>query len=302
VRLRGGPIDVGLTGATGHLGSRLLARLLADPDVTRVRSVARRPLPAHPKLVHTRCDLCDPAASAALAGADVLWHLGFSLWRDRSARAVNLRGTSNVLAGKPGRVVLASSAAVYGARPDNPLPIAEDWPPRPNRECPYAADKLTCERRCLDAGPPALALRIGAVLGPHADPRVRQAVSGYRRAVPGVAGANEALQFLDEDDVARALHLAGKSTAVGVLNVAPDDWLSASDVAHLARSRVVRLPLPLLLAGSELAFGLKLLPFGADRTILLNGPLALDSRRTMAALGWRATHTSAAVLAAALGC
>ena len=36
-------------------------------------------------------------------------------------------------------LVLASSAAVYGAWPDNPLPIDEGHEPHPNVECPYAA-------------------------------------------------------------------------------------------------------------------------------------------------------------------
>src|SRR5581483_8527542 len=39
--LRGHSIDVGLTGATGHLGGRLLALLLGDPRIERVRTVAR---------------------------------------------------------------------------------------------------------------------------------------------------------------------------------------------------------------------------------------------------------------------
>jgi nucleoside-diphosphate-sugar epimerase len=297
--------------------------------------VARRPLPAHPKLLHTCCDLRDPAARAALAGVDVLWHLGFSLWRERTgiaglarmawpvgaaartpegdgsrpgpdvggsapASGVNQLGTENVLAAGPGRIVFASSASVYGAWPDNPLPLAEDRQPRPNPECRYANDKLACDQRCLDAGVPAVVLRIGAVLGPHADPRVGGAVSGYRRIVPGVAGTTEALQFLDEEDAADALHLAGKSDAEGILNIAPVDWLTASEVAAVAQSRVVRVPLPLLLGGSEVAFRLGLLPFGSDRAILLNGPLALDSSRAAAALGWRARLTSADVLRAAL--
>jgi nucleoside-diphosphate-sugar epimerase len=197
--------------------------------------------------------------------------------------------------------VFASSAAVYGARPDNPLPLGEDRPARPNRECRYAGDKLDCEARCLGSGVPALVLRIGAVLGPHADSRVRGAIEGYRRLVPAVTGTAEAVQFVDEDDAAEVLHLAGRSAAVGVLNVAPDDWLTASEVAAVARSRVVRLPLTLLLATSEVAFGLGLLPFGSDRAILLNGPLALDAGRAAVALGWRARRTSAEVLCAALG-
>jgi nucleoside-diphosphate-sugar epimerase len=278
----------------------LLLRLLADPEVTRVRSVARRELPAHPKLVHSRADLRDPAARAALDGVDVLWHLGFSLWRGGDGRGANLAGTANVLAARPSRVVLASSAAVYGAWPDNRLPLAEDAPPRPNRQCAYAADKLECERRCLSGAAPALVLRIGAVLGPHADPRIRRAVSGYRRAVPAVRGASEALQFLDEDDVAGALLLAGKRNPVGVVNVAPVDWLTAADVAGVARGRVIRVSLPLLLAASELAFRLRLLPFGADRAVLLGGPLALDAGLAHRCLGWKARLTSSEVLRRAL--
>jgi UDP-glucose 4-epimerase len=275
----------------------LLLRLLADPEIARVRSVARRDLPSHPKLVHTRADLGDPAARSALAGVDVLWHLGFSLWR-RQAGA-NVAATTNVLAARPSRVVFASSAAVYGAWPDNRLPLTEATPPRPNRQCPYAADKLECERRCLTTAP-GVALRIGAVLGAHADPRIRRAVAGYRRAVPAVRGTTEALQFLDEDEVADALYRAGKSASVGVINVAPVDWMDAAGVAEVAGSRVVRLPLRSLLAGSELAYRLKLLPFGADRAILLRGPLALDAGRAGELLGWKATQSSKEVLRRAL--
>lgn len=230
---------------------------------------------------------------------DVLFHLGFALWRGGDASALNWDGTRNILAARPARVVLASSAAVYGAWPDNPLPITEDHWPRPNRQCRYAIDKLRAERLC-EASAPTLVLRIGAVLGSHADPRVAGAVQGYRLAVPAFWGEKEALQFLDEDDAAAALHRAGASVATGVVNVAPADWLNARDVAQVAGSRVVRLPGPLLLCASEAAFRLRLTPFGADRAILVRGPLALDPARAADVLGWRATRTSAQVLSAAL--
>jgi nucleoside-diphosphate-sugar epimerase len=153
--------------------------------VERVRSVARRPVAAHPKLVHTCGDLRSPDARRALAGVDVLWHLGFQLWRQRGGvwggrpaggepGDANLAGTANVVAAGPGRIVFASSAAVYGAWPDNPLPLDETVMPRPNRECPYARHKLEAERVCIDAAP-SVSLRICAVLGPRADPAVRRA-------------------------------------------------------------------------------------------------------------------------------
>jgi UDP-glucose 4-epimerase len=220
------------------------------------------------------------------------------LWREADASRINLDGTRNVLAARPARVVLASSAAVFGAWPDNPLPLHEDHWPRPNPQCQYAVDKLRTERLCAAAAP-TLALRISAVLGPHADPEVIRALQGYRLGVAAFWGKNEALQFLDEVDASAALHMAGASSATGVVNIAPADWLDAKGVARVAGSHVVRMPERVLLAASEIALRLQLTPFGADRAILINGPLALDPTRAAEVLSWKATKSSAEVLAAA---
>ena len=218
---------------------------------------------------------------------------------DLSLAGTNLAGTANVLAAGPGRVVFASSVAVYGAWPDNRLPLRESDPVRPNRQCAYAGHKLAAERLCAAAAPTAV-LRIGAVLGRHADPVVARATLGYRRVVPAVRGVAQALQFVAEDDVAAALVAAGRSAASGTFNVATDDWLSAADVARVSGGRVVTLPGAVLAGGSEAAFRLGLLPFGVDRAILLGGPVAVDCALAAVALGWRPTRTSAEVLAAAL--
>jgi UDP-glucose 4-epimerase len=271
--------------------------LLEDPEVSAVRSVARRSLPPHPKLMHTTVDLRDPAVRVALGGCDVIVHLGFQLWTSREAEGVNLGGTANVIAASPGRIVLATSAAVYGGWPDNPLPLTEDDPARPNRQCPYAEHKLLAEQRCAAAVPTA-ALRICAVLGPHADPLVKKASAGLRQVVPAARGRRQALQFLHEDDAASALLTAVKRADVtGVYNIATDDWLDENGVAEVSGGRVVRLPFPLLLHGSEVARRLHLLDMGADRAVLLNGPLALDPAKAARDLGWKARQGSAEVLA-----
>src|SRR5436305_15103645 len=108
----------------------MLPLLLKDSDVTEVRSVARRAVPSHPKLTHTAADLRDPGVRRALAGCDVVVHLGFQLWTTADAAGVNLGGTANVIAAAPRRIVLASSAAVYGGWPDNRLPPSEGDPAR----------------------------------------------------------------------------------------------------------------------------------------------------------------------------
>lgn len=274
--------------------------LLDDADVTEVRSVARRPVAPHPKLTHTTADLRDPGVRRALAGCDVVVHLGFQLWTTADAAGVNLGGTANVIAAAPSRIVLASSAAVYGGWPDNPLPLTEDDVARPNRQCPYAEHKLEAERRCAEAAPTA-SLRICAVLGPHADPLVKKASAGLRRVVPAARGRRQALQFVHEDDAAAALRAAVKSEAAAIYNIATEDWLDENGVADVSGGRVVRLPFPLLLHGSEVARRLRLMDMGADRAVLLNGPLALDPARAARDLGWKARQTSAEVLREFLG-
>jgi len=264
--------------------------------------VARRPLPEHPKLSHLCAALRDPSARHHLEGVDVLWHLGFQLWRhhrdpgSRGAGEANRACTANVLAARPGHVVMASSASVYGAWADNPLPIPEAHPPRPNPECPYAVQKLEAERMCAEAGATA-ALRIAAVLGPHADPLVRRAAQGYRRVVPAVRGVRQAVQFLHEDDAAEALHRAGTARVTGVVNVATPDWLTESDVAGITGGRVLRLPRRTLLGLAEGTWRARLVGFGADRAVLISGPLALDPSLAAEVLGWRASVGSAPVLA-----
>jgi UDP-glucose 4-epimerase len=310
---------VGLTGATGHIGGLLLARLAAGPEVAEVRSVARRPLrpaeggPGPGRVVHVCADVRDPGARTALEGVDVLYHLASQVWQGagpdslRAMAEVNVEGTRNILRSGPGAVVLVSSASVYGAWPDNALPLDEAHRPCPNHECPYAGQKLLAEAICgQEAGTWAI-VRLAAVLGPHADARVARAVRGYRLAVPAVRGVRQAVQWLDEADavagvlaVGAALVASGPSVAGEVFNIATEDWLSAPGAAAVAGSRVATVPRRVLMAGARLGKGLGATPFGADRAALINGPLALSVAKARQVLGWEPTRTSAQVLADAL--
>ncbi len=263
------------------------------------------------RLVHTQADISGPAARSALEGVDVMYHLAAQVWQSRGPggalemQAANIEGTRNMLLARPGAFVLASSASVYGAWPDNPLPIDEAHKPRPNLECPYARQKLASEQACAELAGRWAALRLSAVLGPHADARVARAVHAYRWAVPAVAGAGQALQWLDEADAVEGLLAAGRclldDNLLGeVINLATDDWLGPGDIAELAHSRVLELPRAVLVRLSELVKRLGITPFGADRAALIGGPLAVSASKARRLLGWQPSKTSAEVLAAAL--
>lgn len=311
---------VGLTGATGHIGGRLLRSLLGAPQVALVRSVARRPLPGAPhvevgpRLEHVQADLRSRQARRLLGKVDLLFHLGASVWQGRDRRAlremylVNVEGTANVLDSGAGATVLASSVAVYGAHAGNPLPMDEGRSPSPNRQCPYASQKLACETMCAYHASPRVVARLCAVLGPHADVRVMRGVMAFHAGVPAAWGADQAFQWMHEDDAAAGLLCLGEAllrspehVSGQVFNLTTEDWLTEADIAALAKSRVVRLPGPALDCAADLARRAGVVPFGADRSVLVRGPLAASPQKAAEKLGWSAARSSRDVMLHALG-
>ncbi len=74
---------------------------------------------------------------------------------EEGRRARVLEGTRRSLEAAAGAatVVLWSSGVVYGAHPDNPVPIPETQPTRPNPEFPAAGILAESERVALEAFP-----------------------------------------------------------------------------------------------------------------------------------------------------
>ena len=141
---------------------------------------------------------------------------------------VNVVGTKNVLEAARvagvGRVVYASSAAVYGDHPG--LPKTEESPLQP--KSPYASSKVANETDALASGLSTAGLRFFNVYGPG-----QEADHPYASVIPRwVAAAKEdrvielhgdgtqTRDFIHVHDVARAILLALKSAYVGICNVA----------------------------------------------------------------------------------
>ena len=147
-------------------------------------------------------------------------------------------------AGANAHVVFTSSAMVYGAWPNNPVPLTEDAPMRPNPGFAYATAKAESERVALEwreahPGARLAVLRPVTVLG--ADDRLSRLL---RDVLPsGVADPIPPVQYLHGDDLADAVALACTSELDGVFNVAPDGWMSEEEAKALSAGPVrVRLP------------------------------------------------------------
>ena len=189
------------------------------------------------------------ATAAGAAECDVLVWLAAT---DADARAVRresaLEGLGAALHDHPhvSHVVLVSSAMVYGAWTNNPVPLTEDALLRPDVGFPFArqlgaAEQLVDEWRLDRAGRTVTVLRPAVAIAADGTSRLASALAagmGQR-----AAEADPPAQFLHLDDLASAVMLAVEQRLDGVYNVAPDGWIPGERVRALAGA-VPRVKLP----------------------------------------------------------
>jgi UDP-glucose 4-epimerase len=161
---------------------------------------------------------------------DALIHLAFVRHfraNPRVRHEVNVLGTKRVLeyaiAYGVKRVVVLSSSYVYGALPDNPYYVDEDYPLNVSRTYPEVRDLAEVDSLAtafLWRHPEVTTaiLRPVNTLGFY----THSAISRYlgQHYVPTILGFNPMMQFIHEDDVAEAFALALQVGAHGVFNVA----------------------------------------------------------------------------------
>ncbi|HQU27467.1 MAG TPA: GDP-mannose 4,6-dehydratase [Acidimicrobiales bacterium] len=215
-----------VTGAGGFVGGHLVAHLRASGD--DVVAVDRE------------VDVTDPravAAAVAAASPEVVYHLaalshvGRSWEEPEAVRAVNVGGTRRVLeavaARAPGaRVVVVSSAEVYGVTRPEDQPLAETRALAP--VSPYAQSKAEAERVALEAavaGLDVVVVRPFNHVGPGQAPTFFVPALATRLLAARAAGVREVpvgdltarRDLTDVRDVVRAyrrLALAGASGTV----------------------------------------------------------------------------------------
>lgn len=154
-------------------------------------------------------------------------------------------------------VIVLSSATVYGAWPDNPMPLTEDAPVRPNPEAEFAWDALQLEQGALQwaeqrKGVKVTIVRPTLVISPDPDragSTVTDRASGtwlerslWHTPTAKFGDADPHGQFLSRSDLVEAIaHLIEHSDG-GVYNVAPDGWLAvARQVELVGRGGRVRI-------------------------------------------------------------
>jgi nucleoside-diphosphate-sugar epimerase len=296
-------ISIAVTGASGLVGRALLTVLGDAPEVARLVALDVREPPRRVRgLEFHRADVARSELKPLLEGCDVLVHLASVVdpIPDEALMArVNVDGTRRVLDAAAavgiGKVVRVSSAAVYGAWPNNPVPITEDAPLRPNPGFSPAVqaaevERLLAEWRDDHPGVVVTTLRTAPVLGPGAERLPSRLLLG--RPSLSVRGAAPPVQAVHVDDLVAALALVVLDDHAGTFNVASDGWLDDRAARAVLPPRVLP-PLPAELVERVLsvtwAAGLGDVPPGVVPYLVHPWVVANDRLR---ALGWAPRHTN----------
>ena len=184
--------------------------------------------------------------AVSLTEVECVVHLAFS--EDSDQR--NLIGLLELATeAEISRLVVVSSAMVYGAWPNNSIPLSEDAAVRPNPESTFAVHQADAERTALewaDLNPDrqVTILRPTAVASPNASGLIGEAL--LAAAPIRTRRDDPPQQFVHLDDLATAVATVVQLDDSGVFNVAPDGWLTAREVKDLVGARpTIRLPIPL---------------------------------------------------------
>ncbi len=294
---------VAVTGSSGYIGAKLLEHLEETPGQSKLVTFDTRPMPApihniaaYRRDVTTRID-----EELNLHRVNTLVHLAFARRtspnrRDGAAasdqnRQMLERVVESCIRANVGHLIYLSSHTVYGARPDNPLPINEDSPLRPAPGFQYANDHARAEQALLEFSRalPNIKLtvfRCSPVLGTMAGMSLLREF--YFPGLLGASNCNPPLQFVYDDDLARILCLAITEELTGFFNVSGDGVVFLRELGEALAVRQLLLPSPLSrplnrLSGCGFTF--------ADHN-LTRWPVITTAARLRQTTGYRFRHTA----------
>lgn len=303
-----------VTGATGNVGTSVLAALRDEPQVDEIVALARRPATFEdPRVRSVAADVSRDDLTEALHGADAVIHLAWLIQPSRdetTTRATNVDGSARVFAAAAragvGAIVYASSVGAYSRGPKDRL-VDESWPTDGIPTLFYSRHKAEVERLLdrFERDQPqtrVVRLRPGLIFKREAATGIRRLFAGpllpsplvRRELIPVVPGIPrlrfQAVHSLDVGDAYRRALLT--DDARGAFNIAAEPVLDPDRLADALGARRVPIRGGVLRAAADLSWKLRLQPSPPGWIDLALGVPLMDVGRAHALLGWHATVTA----------
>ncbi len=298
-----------VTGVSRDLGGRFARSICTDPEVDRVVGVDVVP-PRHDlgDVRFVRADIRNPVIAKVIAAEEVdsVVHLGViatprGAGGRTSMKEINVIGTMQLLAACQQaagveRLIVKSSAGVYGSSAKDPAMFSEDMAPRRMPRSGFGKDSVEVEgyvrgfaRRRPDVD--VTTLRCANLIGP----RIETSLTRYFSlpVIPTVLGYDARLQFCHEDDALAVLHHALSAGVPGTFNVAGDGVLMLSQaVRRLGRPSVAVPAAALGLLGS-LVPQARRADLTTEHAAFLTHGRGVDTTRMRQLLGFEPSATTA---------
>ena len=301
---------VAVTGAASGVGRLLVQRLAAPEGSIRAREI----IAIDQEFADLRgvtwriADVCDPGLVSRLHGIDVLVHTADDRSLDTKParrRRHNVLAAQTILtaaaaAGVP-RVILITSTMVYGAAPDNPVPLHEGAARvSDNGEGlmgDFAEIEALVERaRRAHPGLTVTVVRPAPLVGADLDTLLSRHFAAPRLLT--VKGHEQRWQFCHEDDLASALaHCAlhGVTGEEGVVAVASEGSLPQEEVEAIAQRKHFEVTANLAFGAVRRLHQARITPAAAGEIKFLVYPCVVDCA-TLRTSGWKPDHDNESAL------
>lgn len=297
-----------VTGVSRYLGGQFARALTADPSVKRVIGVDVIPPPGDiGRAEFVRADIRNPMIGKIIAQSEVdtVVHMNVIATPTHaggrtSQKEINVIGTMQLLAAcqkatSIKRLVVKSSAAVYGSSPRDPAMFTEEMGPKSLPRAGFGKDSVEVEgyvrgfsRRRPDVE--ISMLRFANIIGRG----IRTSLTDYFAlpVVPVPFGYDARLQFVHESDAIASLLVATTGVSSGITNIAGDGVITIAQAAGMARRPIVPVPMPAAGIFGNLVKRSGLADFSSDQIQFLAYGRGLDTRRMREVLGFEPAYTT----------
>ncbi|MDR6864089.1 NAD-dependent epimerase/dehydratase family protein [Phycicoccus sp. 3266] len=283
----------GTAGATARgPQSRIGTVLAVDVERPPVGGVEYRQCdPAHPTLVEALRGVHAAAYVATSTDLDSDLALGARVRRERNLRRAQTVITAAAAAGVR-HLVVVTGAQVYGAHPDNPVPLPDDAPLRAPSDEGQVGDLMDVEQlvgvaRDVHPGLRITAVRPAALVGDGVDTVLTRHFEAPRLLT--VRGSDPAWQFCHVDDLGSAVALVVARGIDGAVSVGAPGHLTQRDLERLTGMRPVELSLGAAMGTADRLHRVGVLPAPASDLAFVAFPWAVSAGRLLDD-GWEPVH------------
>ena len=296
-------MKLAITGVAGYFGRKIVQRLEEKEEVDYIFGISRRKFSHNfRKLDYRRMNVRNKKLGEIFKekGIDALIHLAFVLnpiHNEREMHDINVGGAKNVLEAAEyagiDKIIMTSSTMAYGAWRDNPEFLKEDSPLRGHLTYYYNKDKVEVEKMCnafMERNPDIsmVILRPCLVLGPTVEHFYAKLLNFP--FLPLVDGENPRMQFIHEEDIARAYeHFLFNGN--GIYNIVGRGTMRWKEIIEESGRKAISLPGRILYPSLTLLWKFHFLSIPPEILDFIKWPWVASGEKAERA-GFKANYTT----------